>query len=344
MFRIVATPRAFAATLCICALALSSCSVFASTAAAPPKPLGKLVDLGNHRLHVYCTGKGTPTVVVENGLGDISADWALVQSRVAKFTRICTYDRAGYAWSDAGPKPRTFSQINLELRDALSKLGEAGPFVLVGHSYGGPVVRNFANAFPKDVAGMVLVDAAHEGLRVGIGGGKTIRLGEGAQGRKIPSPHETIGESDKLGPQTQPLPDELKTLDAMFKVLPAEEQQIQVWAQQQWSIYDAQNSETQWSEEYFAQWMASPQAGSLGKIPLLVLSRADGGYKDGDADIPAAQLEKERKDGQVRLAMLSTNSRQVILSTGHNMNLEAPDDVAAAIRTVVEAVRRNGKI
>ena len=106
-----------------------------------PAPPGKLVDLGGHKLHVYCTGRGEPTVVVENGLGDFSFDWTLVQSRVSRFTRICTYDRGGYAWSDPGPKPRTFAQLNLELHDALAKLGEHGPFVLVGHSFGGPVVQ-----------------------------------------------------------------------------------------------------------------------------------------------------------------------------------------------------------
>jgi hypothetical protein len=91
----------------ICAIILSSCLVSA-TSNSDPKLIGKLVDLGGHRLHVNCTGKGNPTVVVENGLGDFSFDWILVQSRVSRFTRICTYDRVGYAWSDPGPKPRTF--------------------------------------------------------------------------------------------------------------------------------------------------------------------------------------------------------------------------------------------
>jgi pimeloyl-ACP methyl ester carboxylesterase len=141
----------------------------ATVSAEIPKPAGKMVDLGGHRLHVNCSGQGNPTVVVENGLGDFSFDWVLVQKRVSEFTRICTYDRAGHAWSDPGPKPRTFAQINLELRDALAKLGEKRPYVLVGHSYGGPVVRNFAMTYPKDVAGMVQVDAAFEGMRVGIG-------------------------------------------------------------------------------------------------------------------------------------------------------------------------------
>ncbi len=136
----------------------------------------------------------------------------------------------------------------------------------------------------------------------------------------------------------------MKTLDPMFKVLPADELREQLWAQQQPAVYDAQNSETGWSEEYFAKWLAAPQAGTLGSIPLIVLSRFDGGYKDGDSDIPAAQLEKEREEGQAKLALLSSNGRQVILNCGHNMNLEKSDDVAAAIRDVVTAVRNHGKV
>ena len=328
------TPRAFKPLKHICLIILSACSVFAATT-SHPKPLGRLVDLGGHRLHVNCTGKGSPTVVVENGLGDFSLDWTLVQARVSAFTRICTYDRAGYAWSDAGPKPRTFAQLNLELRDALSKLGERGPFVLVGHSYGGPVMRNFAVIYPHDVAGMVLVDAAHEGLRVGIGGKKTIRLGDGAKGTSIPAPREELSASDKPMVRAEDLPQELKTLDPIYKALPPEEQAMHLWAQLLPAVYDAQNSETEWSGEYFAEWLAAPQKGTLRTIPLIV---------HANSDTPAAQMEKERKDGQAKLVLLSSNSRQVIIRSGHNMNLEAPDDVAKAIREVVEAVRRHGKL
>jgi pimeloyl-ACP methyl ester carboxylesterase len=315
------------------------------TVALPASPLpivpGKLVDLGGHRLHVHCTGDGRPTVVVENGLGDFSFDWALVQSRVSRFARICTYDRAGYAWSDPGPKPRTFAQINLEIKDALAKLGERGPFVLVGHSYGGPVVRNFAGIYPIAVAGIVFVDAAHEGLRVGIGGGKTIRLGEGAKGREIPAPHEEMQDSDSPTVRAEDVPPDYKILDPMYKVLPPAEQAMHLWAQQLPGVYDGENSETQWSEEYFSKWLAKPQAGVLGRIPVIVLSRADGGYKDGEADVPAAQLERERKEGQENLAALSTNTKRVVVQSGHNMNLEAPDDVSKAIREVVLSVREH---
>jgi pimeloyl-ACP methyl ester carboxylesterase len=330
----------------ICAALLASVAVVFPPASAvagdSTTPPGKLVDLGGHKLHVNCTGKGSPTVVLENGLGDYSFDWTLVQNKVAAFTRICTYDRAGYAWSDPGPKPRTFGQLNLELHDALAKLGEQRPLLLVGHSYGGPVVRNFAHSYPKEVAGMVLVDAAHEGLRVAIGGKKTLRLGDGAKGIPIPPPHEMLGPSDKTALRAEDLPAELKNLDAMYKVLPEGEQRMQIWAQQQPGVYDAQQSETQWSGEYFAKWLASPQAGTLGSIPLIVLSRAEGGYSD--LDIPAAQLEQERIEGQRKLALLSTNSRQIIVRSGHNMDLEAPDQVANAIYGVVNAIRHHSKL
>src|ERR1700722_11494907 len=109
----------FAIVVCSC---LSAGSEAAKSAASGPgsrpEPPGKLVDLGGHKLHVNCTGKGSPIVVVENGFGDFSFDWIPVQNRVAPFTRVCTNDRAGYAWSDRGPQPRTFAQINLELHDA----------------------------------------------------------------------------------------------------------------------------------------------------------------------------------------------------------------------------------
>ena len=203
----------------------------------------------------------------ENGLGDFSFDWTLVQSRVSRFTRICTYDRGGYAWSDPGPKPRTFAQLNLELQDALARLGEYGPLILVRHSFGGPLMRNFARVYPAGVAGIVLVDAAHEGLRVGIGGGKTLRLGDDAKGTDVPSPHEEMSASDRPTLRTEDLPEELKTLDSMYKVLPEDEQAMHLWAQRLPGVYDSENSETQWSGEYFAKWLATPQAESCGRFP-----------------------------------------------------------------------------
>lgn len=292
----------------------------------PPKAPGKLIDLGGHKLHLYCTGQKGPTVVIEAGLGDISTDWSLVQARVAPTARVCAYDRAGYAWSDAGPKPRTFDQINLELHDALAKAGEPGPYILVGHSFGGPVVRNFALRYPSAVAGIVFVDAAHEGLRVPIGGGKTIRLGEGAQRRQIPEPRHTLSASDAVTIRATDLPPEVGNLDPAFDVLRPEAQAAHGWAQQQPAIYDAQASETQWSEEYFAKWLANPQDGTLGAIPIVVLS-------------PANQ-DAERAEGQRSLLRLSSNSKQTLVpKAGHNMHLENPEALANAIGELVKVVR-----
>jgi pimeloyl-ACP methyl ester carboxylesterase len=297
-----------------------------------------MVDLGGHRLHVNCSGSGEPTVVVENGLGDFSFDWVLVQSKVAHFTRICTYDRGGYAWSDSGPLPRSFAQLNLELRDALAKMKERGPFVLVGHSFGGPVIRNFAVIYPQDVAGMVLVDAAFEGQRVGVGGGKTIRLGESGKGVAIPPPREEMRESDRV-PFNERVAQKSAPLDAMYKVLPDAEQKMQLWAQSLPQTDAAETSQREWSEEYFAKMLSHPQTGTLGHIPLIVLTRAEGGYGER-SDTPAAQLESERRQGQAALTLLSTDGRQFIVKSGHNMELEAPDAVVAAIRDVVGQSRK----
>jgi pimeloyl-ACP methyl ester carboxylesterase len=319
----------------VCVLSAALCSIQAARAASP-QPVGKMVNLGGHQLHLDCTGRGAPTVVIETGLGDFSFDWILVQGPVSQFTRICTYDRAGYAWSDPGPKPRTFAQINLELHDALQKLGERGPFVLVGHSYGGPVVRNFASVYPRDVAALVLVDSAVEGMRVGIGGKQTIQLGVNVKPREIPAPREMLTDSDK--PQAPPDNQPPNELEPLYKSLPPAQQELHLWAQSLPGVEDAENSQREWSEQYFAQWLADPHRASLGKLPLLVLTRANGGYED--ADVSAAQLEQERKEGQSKLAHLSTNSRQILVPSGHNMNLEVPAAVSDAIHQAVEAVRQ----
>jgi len=116
-----------------------------------PAILGKMVDLGGYKYHFYCTGKGRPTVVLSAGAGAFATDWALVQNKVSGFTRVCSYDRSGAAWSDLGPKPRTMDQEACDLHRLLVSAGEKGPYVLVGQSLGGMVVRLFADSHPQDV-------------------------------------------------------------------------------------------------------------------------------------------------------------------------------------------------
>jgi pimeloyl-ACP methyl ester carboxylesterase len=334
--------KKYICAVCIGILALFAVASTVQAQQVAPKPLGRMVDLGGHRLHVNCTGIGNPTIVVENGLGDFSFDWILVQSRVSRFTRICTYDRAGYAWSDPGPKPRTYAQLNLELHDALAKLGERGPFILVGHSFGGPVITNFAVTYPREVAGMVFVDAAQEDSRYTFRG-KAILMRYGAQGKAIPLPRENMTDSDKP-PASQPASAQSpQPLDSLYDPLPALAKNLQLWAQSLPGINDAEDSQREWSPEYLQKCHDMPRIGILGTIPVIVLTRAHGGYEN-NLDIPAAQLEHERLDGQHKLTLLSTNSKQIVVPSGHNMELEAPDAVASAIREVVEAVRHHRRL
>jgi len=310
-----------------------------SAAPITPTPPGKLVDLGGHRLHVYCTGKGPFTVVVENGLGDFSFDWILVQTRVERFARICTYDRGGYAWSDPGPKPRTYAQLNLELHDALNKLGEHRPLILVGHSFGGGVVRNYAATYPSEVAGMVLVDTVQEDQRIPMGPGKSGRVRDSAKGIPIPEPREALLPSDK--PHLPAATNVVGDIEPPYDRLPVREQSLHRWAEQLPELNDAEDSQKEWSAEYMERLHANPGEASLGTMPLIVLTRTEG-YKR-DLDVPAVELEAERLRLQSLLALLSSNGKQILVPGGHNMHLESPDAVADAIKSVILLSSRDTK-
>ena len=120
---------------------------------------GQLVDVGGYRLHLHCVGEGSPTVVLDAGLGAFSLDWGAVQPQIAATTRVCAYDRAGLGWSEPGPRPRSPQQFADELHTLLTNAGVEGPYVLVAHSISGKTARLFASQHPNEVAGMVLIDA-----------------------------------------------------------------------------------------------------------------------------------------------------------------------------------------
>jgi pimeloyl-ACP methyl ester carboxylesterase len=123
---------------------------------------GRLVDVGGYRLMLNCIGVGSPTVILEAGFGDVSVEWRAVQPQIARFSRVCSYDRAGYGGSDSGPMPRTSLRIATELHELLKNAGETPPYVLVGSSFGGYNVRVFNGLYPNDVTGIVLADAVQE--------------------------------------------------------------------------------------------------------------------------------------------------------------------------------------
>src|SRR4051794_29426007 len=122
-------------------------------------PPGQLIDVGGHRLHLYCTGSGSPTVVLEPGGGASSSDFAWIAPAVAGDTRVCVYDRAGRGWSDATNDPQDGAHIAADLHTLLERAQVPGPYVLAGHSFGGLYVQSFAAQFPDQVAGLVLLDS-----------------------------------------------------------------------------------------------------------------------------------------------------------------------------------------
>ncbi len=125
-----------------------------------PMP-GRLIEVGGHRLHINCTGTGSPTVVLEPGLGEPSTAMAWIASDVGTTTRVCVYDRAGRGWSESASAPQDGVQTATDLHTLLDRAGEPGPYVLAGHSAGGIYTLNFANLFPQEVAGVVLLDSMH---------------------------------------------------------------------------------------------------------------------------------------------------------------------------------------
>ena len=121
--------------------------------AANPAP-GQLVDIGGYRLHIWCTGIGSPAVILDTGLGGSLLDWGFVQPEAAKFSRVCSYDRAGMGFSDLGPSPRTSRRIAAELHELLDRIGIRQPVVLVGASFGGFNIRMFASEYPDGAPGL----------------------------------------------------------------------------------------------------------------------------------------------------------------------------------------------
>ena len=122
-------------------------------------PPGVLVNVDGYKMHIYCMGEGSPTIVLDHEGSGSSMDWALIQPKLAEHTRVCAYDRAGFGWSDANPAPRTMEQQVHELHELLQGANELGPYILVGHSYGARISRVFAARYRDEVNGMVLMDA-----------------------------------------------------------------------------------------------------------------------------------------------------------------------------------------
>jgi len=327
---------------------LAAVAVATSLLAQVPRPqaiapLGQLVDVGDHKLHLRCTGQASPTVVLETGAGDFSFVWALVEPGVARFARVCSYDRAGYAWSEAGLKPRTLAQLVYELHTLLANAGIKPPYVLAGASLGGLIARVFSNTYRDEVAGMVLVDSAHESAIMMLNK-KAVRFRELSQGRNIPPVQKRceggdcgIAEPLLVIPDAEPLAGD----DPRAK-LPDELRRIWPSAQAQKIYAEARQSEFAFLGEeldaLYRKTQANPQP--LGSKPLIVLTRDAADYPRAPDGMTIEEVNNERKRLQSELGGLSSNSRIVVVKDSrHEIHLDRPQVVTAAIRDVVEASR-----
>lgn len=186
-----------------------------------PAPVGRMIDIGGRRLHLACSGRGGPTVILIHGTGAFSFDWALVQPHITT-TRVCSYDRAGHAWSDPVPDAQTYRQMSDDLHKLLLRSGEKGPFVLVGHSAGGGLARVFTATYPKDVAGAVLVETGHPDS-LEIINGKLVRV------RTL---SDLAPPSLSNGKALLPVrPSGPARIEPPFDKLPSDAQRLRLWCQ-----------------------------------------------------------------------------------------------------------------
>lgn len=288
-------------------------------------PIGKLVDVGGHNMHLYTTGKGGPSVILDAGMGCDTLGWSLVQPKIAEFTQVTSFDRPGYGWSDESLLERTSQNIVTELHAALQKAEILPPYVMVGHSFGGLNARLFASLYPEEVLGVVLVDSAHED-----------------QMEKIPMPqinHNLMMLASHLGLIRLVTHYPSAYRKELLEVLP-EEVQNQLIAKVSTTkfirsvLQEASNLGTSCKQ-------VKEAGGHLGDKPLIVISAnkttsAEGsGYTQEEMDailIPFKELQKD-------LANKSTHSKQIFSDSDHMVTLHDPKIIVDSVRELVEPAK-----
>ena len=286
-------------------------------------PPGKLVDVGGYKMHLHGMGDG-PTVVLEAGVMDFHISWAKVQAEIAKFARVYSYDRAGLGWSETSPHPRTSEVIAEELHTLLEKAGANGPYILVGHSYGGIHVRAFARKYPNEVAGMVLVDSSHEDQNSHLSNVTT--GGNGAFNKQF----RTYSLMSSLG---------------LLALLPASIPN-RGFPDNAYKQYQTILATTKYFDSAIAE-MSSTfkdlpklENGELGNLPLVVIRQGrmdETARQMGLNDRQKKRLEQTWETLQKELAALSSNSREIVASdSGHYIQLDQHELVVEAIRSLTE--------
>lgn len=289
---------------------------------APP---GRLIDVGGRKMHIHCTGSGSPTVVLEAGASSFSIDWSLVQPEIAKSVRVCSYDRARMGWSDVGPMD-TAANIVQDLRTLLHGANEKGPYVLVGASMGGIYVRVFQMRYPDDVAGMVLVDPSHELRLFGTLDGKVVPLPlVSAEHYRTVLPRGEVKIPRRRAQTGEPF---ARLPESLYKTrVELDQRMIDSYPPSVGPEIVAERAEAE--RATFAELNEARRkvTHALGGLPLVILTRG----RDTDEERIAAYDE---------LATMSTKSRHtVVAGAGHEIHLYQPDAVIEAIRDVIGLAR-----
>lgn len=301
---------------------------------------GTRINAGGHRLNLICVGSGRPVVVLDAGLGDWSPSWIPIQRRLAAGTTVCAYDRAGYGFSDAASSARTSLTNARELRDLLHAANLPAPYVLVGHSFGGLDVLAFAEAYRRDVAGLVLVDGTAPDVAMPAAV-KPLMDAQLASVEKCAtaarrntlvrgSPTFTACFQNLWGIGSQPnngVTPQLRT---------AVEEQARKPAP-----YDAVASETKNVAE--SQREVRERERSLGDLPLEVLTATTHGEEQMPPALSASlrQFEPQWRKAHMRLAALSTRGHYELVKSGHYIQFDRPDVVIGAVDRVVSEVRKH---
>ncbi|TKB82277.1 MAG: alpha/beta hydrolase [Nitrospira sp.] len=293
-------------------------------------PPGQLIDVGGYKLHLYCTGEGSPTVILDAMGPGWSIYWAQVQPEIAKVTRVCSYDRAGVGWSDTGRLPRIGRRMADELHQLLTNGGISGPYVLVGHSLGGFVARLYRQAHPNDVVGMVLVDAGHERQFDQVEFMRFVLPGK--------SMFPIIRAMTALG-----LTRLLLVQDRAPTIITAQEAGVSAemrpflrmgWLQSRY--FKTMTDEGAALEGTAGQ---TGMTGSLGDLPLIVLTATGPTWwPEMPSTVNPANFRKMWLKLQTDLTKLSTNSRQVFADrSSHFINFDQPELIIEAIQEMLAA-------
>jgi pimeloyl-ACP methyl ester carboxylesterase len=290
-----------------------------------PAPPGRLVDVGGRKLHLLCSGKRGPTVILMAGGGAYSIDWALVQAKVAATTRVCSYDRAGLGWSDPGPADETVDQTIRDLHALLRATGEKGPYVLVGASIGGIFIQAYQHAFPDEVAGLVFTNSTNRiGMSVKGKVGLIWELTEDELRSAFPLPPSAKGPA----PTREGEP---------FDRLPAHLQAVRLWLDvRSWEKWgpakEGPASLLSWRKEFLREFEETDAAEHpLGNLPVVVLS---------SGPVASESERRSRNGAAARLDFLSSNTvHMTAAGSGHEIHLYQPDQVVRAVVRVISAVR-----